>query len=181
LALALVMAMVLTEAARRAKQQGNPSCLALTAAIAASSPMSEAVPITADACKRDGAARGAATGGNAGVSQLAAQGRGDRQGQGDERAGKAAGTRDVLAFAGGGRRGPSAGARRPAAGNSLRHSGRAWRPGGLHAWWPVLTSSDGEILRTPHLTGSAGRLLMARSRLLLLGCGGHVVRRGWRS
>ena len=29
-----------------------------------------------------------------------------------------------------------------------------------------------------HLTGS-GRLLMARRRLLLLRCGGHVVRRGW--
>jgi hypothetical protein len=50
--------------------------------------------------------------------------------------------------------------------------------GGLHAWWPALASSDEEILSTPHLTGS-GRLLMARRRLLLLRCGGHVVRRGW--
>ena len=66
LALALAMAMVLTEAARQAKQQGNPSCLALTAATATSSPTADAVPITADACKREGAARGAATGGDAG-------------------------------------------------------------------------------------------------------------------
>ena len=177
LALALAMAMVLTEAARQAKQQANPSCLALTAATATSSPTADAVPITADALKRDGAARGAATGGDAGTSRLASQGRGDRQGQGDERAGKAAGARDVFAFAGGRRRGPSARARRPAAGNSLRLGGRAGRPGGLHAWWPAPTSSDGEILCTPHLTGS-GRLLMARRRLLLLRCGGHVVRRG---
>jgi hypothetical protein len=35
-----------------------------------------------------------------------------------------------------------------------------------------------EILYTPHLTGS-GRLLMARKRLMLLRCEGHVVRRGW--
>jgi hypothetical protein len=80
LALALAMAMVLTEAARQTKQQGNPSCLALTAATATSSPTVDAVPITADACKRDGAARGATTGGNAGASHLAAQGCGDRQG-----------------------------------------------------------------------------------------------------
>ena len=178
LALALAMAMVLTEAARQAKQQANPSCLALTAATATSSPTADAVPITADARKRDGAARGAAMGGDAGTSRLASQGRGDRQGQGDERAGKAAGARDVFAFAGGRRRGPSAGARRPAAGNSLRLGGRAGRPGGLHAWWPALTSSDGKKFCTPHLTGS-GRLLMARRRLLLLRCGGHVVRRGW--
>jgi hypothetical protein len=131
LALALAMAMALTEAARQAKHQGNPSCLALTVATATSSPTVDAVPITADALKRDGAARGAATGGNASASELAAQGRGDRQGQGDERAGKAANTRAVFAFAGGGRRGPSAGARRPAAGNSLRPGGRAWRPGGV--------------------------------------------------
>ena len=56
------------------------------------------------------------------------------------------------------------------------HGGR----GGLHAWWPALASSVEEILCTPHLTGS-GRLLMARKRLLLPLCGGHVVRRGWHS
>jgi hypothetical protein len=33
------------------------------------------------------------------------------------------------------------------------------------------------LVSTPHLTGS-GRLLMARKRLLLPLCGGHVVRRG---
>jgi hypothetical protein len=82
----------------------------------------------------------------------------------------------VFVFAGGEWRGPSIGARRPAAGNSLRHGGRAWRSGGLHAWWPALASSVEEI--TPHLKGS-GRLLMARKRLLLLRCEGHVVRRGW--
>jgi hypothetical protein len=47
LALALAIAMVLTEVARQAKQQGNPSCLALTAATVASSPtVAGAVPIT---------------------------------------------------------------------------------------------------------------------------------------
>ena len=102
LALALAMAMALTAAARQAKQQGNPSCLALTAATATSSPTADAVPITADACKRDGAARGAATGGNADTSQLAAQGRGDQYGQDDERAGKAAGTLVVSVLADGG-------------------------------------------------------------------------------
>jgi hypothetical protein len=35
----------------------------------------------------------------------------------------------------------------------------------------MYASSDG-------VTGS-GRLLVARKRLLLLRCGGHVVRRGW--
>ena len=178
LALALAMAMVLTEAARQAKQQGNPSCLALTAATATSSPTADAVPITADACKRDGAARGAATGGNAGASQLAAQGRGDRLDFSVELSGKTAGKHLASVFVGEGRRGPSAGTGRPAASYSLRPGGQAWQSGGLHAWWPTLALSDGEILCTPHLTGS-GRLLMARKRLLLLRCGGHVVRRGW--
>ena len=178
MALALAMAMALTAAARQVKQQGNPSCLALTAVTATSSPTVAAVPTTADACKRDGAARRVATGGNSGVSRLASQGRGDQQGQDDERAGKASGTQVVLVSDGGGRRGPSVGDYRPAAGNTLRPSGRAVRSGGLSAWWPALALLGGEILSTPHLTGS-GRLHMARKRLLLLRCGGHVVRRGW--
>ena len=80
----------------------------------------------------------------------------------------------LLAGGGGGRRLALAG-RRLATRCVLvdEHGGR-----GLHAWWPALASSDGEILCTPHLTGS-GRLLIARKRLLLLRCGGHVVRRGW--
>ena len=181
LALALAMAMVLTEAARQAKQQGNPSCLALTAATATSSPKADAVPITADACKRDGAARGAATGGKAGASffaSFAAQGRGDRLDFSVELSGKTAGKHLASVFVGEGRRGPSAGTGRPAASYSLRPGGQAWQSGGLHAWWPTLALPDGEIHCTPHLTGS-GRLLMARKRLLLLRCGGHVVRRGW--
>jgi hypothetical protein len=176
--LALAIAMALTAAARQAKQQTNPSCLASTAVTATSSPTAAAVTTTADACKRDGAARGAATGGNSGVSRLASQGRRDQHGQYDERAGKSAGTQVVFVSDGGGRRGPSAGDNRSAAGNTLRPSGRAGRSGGLSTWWPALALLGGEILSTPHLTGS-GRQLMARKRLLLLRCGGHVVRRGW--
>ena len=59
-ALALPMTMALTAAARQAKQQGNPSCLALTGATAIFPPTAAAVPITADACTRDATARGAA-------------------------------------------------------------------------------------------------------------------------
>ena len=125
LALALSIAMALTAAARQAKQQTNPSCLASTAVTATTSPTADAVPITAEACKRDGAARGAATRGNAGASRLASQGRGDQQGQDDEHAGKAVGTQGVFVSDGGGRRGPSAGDNRAAAGNTLRPSGRA--------------------------------------------------------
>jgi hypothetical protein len=49
--------------------------------------------------------------------------------------------------------------------------------GGLPARWPMPASLDEGILSTPHLMG-LGRLIMARRRLLLLGCGGHVVHRG---
>jgi hypothetical protein len=129
---------------------------------------------------RDSEARRAAKGGYAGKRRLATKGRRAHRRQGDKLAGKAAVKRLAHVAGGGGRRGPSAGARRPAAGNSLRPGGRAGRPGELHAWWPALASSEEEILRTPHLTGS-GRLLMVRRRLLLLGCEVHVVRRGWRS
>ena len=86
----------------------------------------------------------------------------------------------LLVGGGGGRRLALAGRRLATRCVLVTPGGRAWRSRGLHAWWPALASLDEEILSTPHLTGS-GRLLMARRRLLLLGCGGHVVRRGWRS
>jgi hypothetical protein len=49
LALALAMAMVLTEAPRQVKQKGNHRCLALTAATVTSSPTADAATITIDA------------------------------------------------------------------------------------------------------------------------------------
>ena len=51
LAMALAMAMALTVAARHAKQQGNPSCLALTAATATTctSPTVDAATTAVDA------------------------------------------------------------------------------------------------------------------------------------
>jgi hypothetical protein len=116
----------------KARQQGdgNPSCLIKSkATIATSLSKSDAVLCAADA-RRHGAARGAARDGKSGVSRFVAQGRGDQRRQGDKLAGKAAGTRLVSVFAGGGRRGPSAGASRPAANNPLRPGARAGRSGG---------------------------------------------------
>jgi hypothetical protein len=76
--LALAMAMVLTAATRQAGQQGT-RCRTLSdhqrTATATSSSTADATPPAADACKRDGAARGAASGGDASASRLAAQGR----------------------------------------------------------------------------------------------------------
>jgi hypothetical protein len=48
------------------------------------------------------------------------------------------------------------------------------------AWGPLLALPNGVALRVFHLTGSR-RLWMARKRLLLVRCGGHVGRRGKRS
>ena len=156
-------------------------------------------PSAVDRRKRDEVARGAVRGGDAGTSQLAAQGRGDRLGSSVELSGKAAGKHVASVSVGGGRRGPSAGAGRPTTNNSLRPGARVGRPAGSSAWGPTPSSSargflrtplltgagwdpdNAEILRTPRLTGS-GRLSMARKRLLLLlHSGGQVVRRGWRS
>jgi hypothetical protein len=53
---------------------------------------------------------------------------------GDKRVGKDAGTQSAYAFAGGGWRGPSAGAGRPAARNPLRPGARAGRLEGPAAW-----------------------------------------------
>ena len=144
LALAMAMAMASTAAARQVKQQGNPSCIALAAATATSSPTANTLATTADACKRDEVARGAATGGNAGVSQLASQGLRDQQGQGNKRAGKATGKQIVSVFDGLGWWGPSTSAGRPTIGNALRPGGRAGRPGGMPA---QCTVADAGLVR----------------------------------
>jgi hypothetical protein len=112
--LAMAMAMVLTAAKRQAEQRGSPRCLTLsdhqgTATATSSSTADTASPAT-NACKRDEAARGVARGGDAGASRLAAQGRGDQHGQGDDCEGKDAGTPNTSVFAGGGLRGSSGGA-----------------------------------------------------------------------
>ena len=130
--------------------------------------------------QRDEDARGAAKGGDAGGRQLAAKGRGVHHRQGDKLAGADAGKRVVSVVAGGGRRGPSAGADRPAAGNPLRPGARAGRSGGPAAWGPALALPNEVTLRVLHLTWS-GQLWMARKRLLFLRCGGQVGRRGRRS
>jgi hypothetical protein len=53
----------------------------------------------------------------------------------------------------------------------LRLGAQVFRLRGPAAWWPTPALSGEEILRTLHLT-SSGRLWMARTRLLLLRCGG---------
>jgi hypothetical protein len=179
LALAMAMAMVLTAAARQAKQLGNPSCLVSKAAAATSLSKTGTSP-SAAARNRYGDARGAAREGSAGASWLADQGRGDQRRQGDKWAGKAAGTRLVLVYVGGGRRGPSASADRPTTGNPLRLGARACRLGGPAAWGLMPASSARVSIRALHLTGT-GRLWLARFRLLLLRIGGQVGRRGRRS
>jgi hypothetical protein len=72
--------------------------------------MANPAPIADDHRKRDEAAWGVTGGGggNAGVSRLASQDFADQQGPGDERASKAASTRHVSVFAGGGWWGPTA-------------------------------------------------------------------------
>ena len=118
--------------------------------------------------------------GYAGKRRLAAKGRRVHRRQGDKLAGKAAVKRLAHVAGGGGRRGPSAGACRPAERNLLRPGARAGRAGVPTAWGPMPASPDGATLRALHLTGS-GRLWMARKRLLLLHSGGQVGRRGRRS
>ena len=129
---------------------------------------------------RDTKARRAAKGGKAGGRQPASKGRGVQRRQGDKRAGKGVGKRLASVIAGGGRRGPSAGAGRSATRNTLRLGARAVRCGGSTAWGPLLALPNGVTLRVLHLTGS-GRLWLARKRLLLLRCEGQVGRRGRRS
>ena len=138
-------------------------------------------PAAANTSRPGGAhARGVAKGGDAGVRQLAAKGRGVQHRQGDKLAGTDAGTRVDCVFDGRGRRGPSAGADRPATKNPLRSGDRAGRLGRLAAWGPTPALSAGVAFRALHLTGS-GRLWVPRSRLLLLRSGGQVGRRGRRS
>ena len=129
---------------------------------------------------RDSEARRAAKGGYAGKRRLAAKDRRVHRRQGDKLAGKAAVKRLAHVAGGGGRRGPSAGACRPAERNLLRPGARAGWAGVPTAWGPMPASPDGATLRALHLTGS-GRLWMARKRLLLLRSGGQVGRRGRRS
>jgi hypothetical protein len=129
---------------------------------------------------RDSEARRAAKGGDAGGRQLAAEGRGVQRRQGDKLAGTDAGKRLASVVDGGGRRGPSAGAGRPAAANPPRPGARAGQLVGLAAWGPAPALSNGVAPRVLHLTGS-GRLRMARKRLLFLRCGGQLGRRGRRS
>ena len=130
--------------------------------------------------QRDGDAPRAEKGGDAGGRQIAAKSRGDQQGQGDKLAGTDAGTRVVSVVAGGRRRGPPAGAGRPAATNPLRPGEQAGRLGRLAAWGPTPALSAGVAFWVLHLTGS-GRLRVPRSRLLLLRSGEQVGRRGRRS
>jgi hypothetical protein len=78
---------------------------------------------------QDSESRRAAKGCKAGGRQPASKGRGVQRRQGDKRAGKAVGKRLASVVAGGGRRGPSAGAGRPTARNPLRPSARAGRSG----------------------------------------------------
>ena len=138
-------------------------------------------PAAANTSRPGGAhAWGVAKGGDAGGRQLAAKGRGDQHRQGDKLAGTGAGKRLASFVDGGGRRGPSAGAGRPAATNPPRLGARAGRSGGLAAWGPAPALSNGVAPRVPHLTGS-GRLRMARKRQLFLRCGGQLGRRGRRS
>jgi hypothetical protein len=161
------------------RHQGNPSYLVPKAIPVTSSSTADTAPSAADASRYEDARR-AARGGTAGASRLAAQGRGDQRRQGDKLAGKAAGTRRIIVFAGGGWRGPSAGAGRSTANNPLRPSARACRSGGPAAWGSMPALSNGVILRALHLTGSS-RLWMALKRLLLLRSGGQVSRRGRRN
>ena len=185
-------------AARQARDHRSLVLTIATATFGSPTVRQTSAPSAVDRRKRDEVARGAVRGGDAGTSQLAAQGRGDRLGSSVELSGKAAGKHVASVSVGGGRRGPSAGAGRPTTNNSLRPGARVGRPAGSSAWGPTPSSSargflrtplltgagrdpeNAEILRTPHLTGS-GRLWIARKRLLLLRSGGHVVRRGWRS
>ena len=140
-------------------------------------PKVETATSVVDARQRDEDARRAATGGDAGRCQLAAQGRGGQRGQGDKLAGTDAGTRVDCVFDGRGRRGPSAGADRPATKNPLRSGDRAGLLRRLAAWGPTPDLSAGVAFRALHLTGS-GRLWVPRSRLLLLRSGGQAGRRG---
>jgi hypothetical protein len=185
-------------AARQARDHRSLVLTTATATFGSPTVRQTSAPSAVDRRKRDEVARGAVRGGDAGTSQLAAQGRGDRLGSSVELSGKAAGKHVASVSVGGGRRGPSAGAGRPTTNNSLRPGARVGRPTGSSAWGPTPRSSargflrtplltgagrdpeNAEILRTPHLTGS-GRLWIARKWLLLLRSGGHVVRRGWRS
>ena len=185
-------------AARQARD--TPRSLVLTTATATfGSPTvrQTSAPPAVDRRKRDEGARGAARVGDASASRLTAQGCGDRFGFSIELSGKATGKHLAYVLVGGQRWGPSAGAGRPVASNSLRPGARVGRPTGSSAWEPTPSSSargflrtplltgvgqdpkNAEILRTPHLTGS-GRLWMARKWLLLLRSGGHIVSRGWR-
>ena len=111
---------------------------------------------------------------------VATKGSADQHGQRHKLAGKVVGTRLASFFARGGRRGPSAGAGRPAASNPMHPGARAGRSGGAAAWGPTPASSGGGVFRTLYLTGS-GWLWMARKRMLLLRSGGQVDRRGRRS
>ena len=100
---------------------------------------------------------------------------GTKQEQGGRLAGKTAGKPAISVIVGRGRRGPSIGAGRPAATNTLHLGGRTRRS---------RRSSESSLGATGkckrhHLTGS-GRMWMARKRLLMLLCGGHIVYRGRR-
>ena len=167
--------------AARKEKGGNLAAPNLKDAAATSgAPKVDTATSAVETRQRDEDARGAAKGGDAGGRQLAAKGRGVHHRQGDKLAGADAGKRVVSVVAGGGRRGPSAGADRPAAGNPLRPGARAGRSGGPAAWGPALALPNEVTLRVLHLTGT-GRLWMARKRLLFLRCGGQVGRRGRRS
>ena len=113
-------------------------------------PKVETATSVVDARQRDEDARRAATGGDAGRCQLAAQGRGGQRGQGDKLAGTDAGTRVDCVFDGRGRRGPSAGADRPATKNPLRSGDRAGRLGRLATWGSTPALSARVAFRTLH-------------------------------
>ena len=139
-----------------ARQQGdgNPSCLIKSKTTIANSLSKSDAALSAADARRHGTARGVARGGKSGVSRFVTQGRGDQRRQGNKLAGKDAGTRLVSIFVRGGRRGPLAGAGRPAARNPLRPGARAGRSRRLTAWGPTPALSAGVALRALHLTGS---------------------------
>ena len=105
-----------------------------------------------NACKRDGAARGAAKArGDWALAQLAAKGRGDQLGQGGRLDGKAVIKPAASAFVGRGRRESQTSTDQPAD-QPAAAAANALRSGGLHAWGAAKGGDAG------------GRQLAAKSR-----------------
>jgi hypothetical protein len=147
----------LVTSARKEKGGFHPRFILKDAVATSEAPKVETSTSDMDTGKRDEEARIAVKGGDAGGRQLAAKGRGVQHRQGDTLAGTDAGKRVVYVVVGGGRRGPSAGADRPTAGNPLRPGARAGLSGGPAAWGPATALPNEVTLRVLHLAGY-GRL-----------------------